>query len=293
VLARPRVARVTGDSRAAMDPADPPDHAPADDRPGAPAYDPGPPAAFAQHFDALPPYTPFRQHFWFDWGPVFYRGRLDGSARVMCIASDPGPTERIAARALVGDAGQRVQGFLAKLGLTRSYVCLNAFAYALFPSHGFSVTPVLDDPEHTAWRNALFDLVATPSLAAVVAFGRLAREAVDRWPEAAANGRAVVEVVHPSSREPARLLAEWRGAIELLRGIVAPDPDGTQAGPTYGARFLERDYAPIPRRDLPFGMPPWLGDDTAGRTARPRRNNSVTRPVPDDRHTLIWRAPET
>ena len=61
---------------------------------------------------------------------MFYRGRLDGSARVLCVASDPGPTERIAGRSLVGNAGQRVQGLLAKLGLTRSYLCLNAWAYA-------------------------------------------------------------------------------------------------------------------------------------------------------------------
>jgi uracil-DNA glycosylase len=34
---------------------------------------------------------------------------LDRSAKVLCIASDPGPTERIVGRTLVGDAGQRVQ----------------------------------------------------------------------------------------------------------------------------------------------------------------------------------------
>lgn len=254
-------------------------------------FDPGPPPAFAAHFDALPDYAPFREHFWFDWGPVFYRGRLDGTARIVCVASDPGPTERVASRTLVGDAGQRVQGFLGKLGLTRSYLCLNAFALALFPSHGFSVGPVLDDPGHLRWRNELFDMAATPSVVAFVAFGRLAREALDRWPGAATT--TVIEVAHPSSREATRLLDEWREAMARLRPLVAPDPDGSQAGPTYGARFLERDYAPIPRHDLPFGVPAWLGDDSAGRLETPRRNNSVRRPIPDDRHTLIWRAPVT
>src|SRR3712207_7598637 len=55
----------------------------------------------------VPDYAPFKEHFWYDWGPVFYRGRLDGSARVLCVASDPGPTERVAMRTLVGDAGDR------------------------------------------------------------------------------------------------------------------------------------------------------------------------------------------
>ncbi len=254
-------------------------------------FDPGPPQPFHDLFDRLPDYTPFRDPFWFDWGPVFYRGRLDGTARILCIASDPGPTERVAGRTLVGDAGQRVQGFLAKLGLTRSYLCLNAFAYALFPSHGFSVGPAMTDPDHRDWRNDVFDAARTPALKAVVAFGRLARDAVDLWPGRA--GVTVVEIAHPSSRDKTRLLDEWRAAITQLRPLVAPDADGDNSGLTYGAKFLERDYAPIPRRDLPFGVPPWLGDDARGRTGSPRRNNSVARPVPDDRHTLIWRAPAT
>jgi hypothetical protein len=83
-------------------------------------FDPGPPREFAEVFTRVPDYAPYEEHFWYDWGPVFYRGRLDGSARVLCVASDPGPTERVAMRTLVGDAGQRVQGFLAKIGLTRS-----------------------------------------------------------------------------------------------------------------------------------------------------------------------------
>ena len=95
-------------------------------------FDPGPPAPIAQLFDQVPD-PPVQDDFWFDWGPVFYRGRLDRSARVLCVASDPGPTERIAGRTLVGNAGQRVQGLLSRLGLTHSYVCLNAWAYALHP----------------------------------------------------------------------------------------------------------------------------------------------------------------
>ena len=57
-----------------------------------------------------------RDLFWYDWGPVFYRGRLNGTARLLGIASDPGPTERVVCRTLVGDAGQRVQGFLTSSG---------------------------------------------------------------------------------------------------------------------------------------------------------------------------------
>ena len=75
----------------------------------------------AHHFEQLPDIPEaLRELFWWDWGPVFYRGRLNGKARFVGIASDPGPTERVVGRTLVGDAGQRVQGFLDKLGLTRA-----------------------------------------------------------------------------------------------------------------------------------------------------------------------------
>src|SRR3954467_15699922 len=127
-------------------------------------FDPGPPSALAQHFEDVPSYSSKRDCFWYDWGPVFYRGRLDGSARFLGIASDPGPTERIACRTLVGDAGQRVQGFLTKLGLTRSYVLVNAYAYALLPSHAGDATAMLSEPDHLAWRNKLLNSVVGPKL---------------------------------------------------------------------------------------------------------------------------------
>ncbi|MBD0283370.1 MAG: uracil-DNA glycosylase, partial [Thermoleophilaceae bacterium] len=45
------------------------------------------------------------------------RGRLAGSALVLVLGQDPGQHECIARRILVGEAGQRVQGFLRKLGI--------------------------------------------------------------------------------------------------------------------------------------------------------------------------------
>src|SRR4051794_8945528 len=107
------------------------------------ASDPGPPSTYATLFAGCPDYktavnqTSGSDVFWYAFGPIFYRGRLDGSARLLCIASDPGPTECLpfVRRCLVGDAGQRTQGFLAKVGLDTEYTLVNAFAYALHPSH--------------------------------------------------------------------------------------------------------------------------------------------------------------
>ena len=57
--------------------------------------------------------------FRLEWGPIFHRGRLDGSARVLVIGQDPAQHETVVRRILVGEAGRRVQGLLAKLGITQ------------------------------------------------------------------------------------------------------------------------------------------------------------------------------
>jgi hypothetical protein len=248
------------------------------------AYDPGPPAAIAEILSRAPA-PPDADAFWGDWGPIFYRGRLDGSARLLCIASDPGATERIAGRTLVGNAGQRVQGFLAKLGLTHSYLCLNAFGYALIPARSGDAPALLAHADQKLWRNELYDAVAGPQLQAIVAFGVNARVAVKLW-----SGKPplpVIQVPHPTSHDEHALLTQWHAAIEQLRALVQPDDPPTL--PNYGDAFAETDYAAIPRGDLPFGVPAFLGDDAWARARK--LHGTVSRPSPDDRHTLIWIAP--
>ncbi|HSU37020.1 MAG TPA: hypothetical protein VLJ88_15285 [Propionibacteriaceae bacterium] len=254
-------------------------------------FDPGPPEAVAEHFAEVPSYAAHRGKFWYDWGPVFYRGRLDRSAKVLCIASDPGPTERIVGRTLVGDAGQRVQGFLTKLGLTHSYALLNAYAYALLPSQAMGAIPILAEPAQQTWRNELLTMVVGPQLEAIVTFGLQAKIAIEQWGDAPPV--MTKKIAHPSSRDAGRLVREWSAAITDLRAVVTPDPGGDNTGPNYGAKFAESDYAPIPRRDLPFGVPDWLGDDARGRQSRPKRRNTAERDPADLLHTLIWHAPAT
>ena len=166
--------------------------------------------------------------FWYAFGPVLYRGRLDGTARVLGIASDPGPAECLpfARRALVGDSGQKTQGFLARLGLTRSYALVNGFAVALRPSKKTKGMKVLrENAAIKAARHALYDgLLAGGALQAIVAFGDVAHKAYDLW--AAANPAVKdvpsVKVAHPAAidrlgngNDPA--LKAWAKAITTLR----------------------------------------------------------------------------
>jgi hypothetical protein len=56
-----------------------------------------------QHF---PDHTEFPPNaFRVEWGPVFHRGRLDGTARLLAIGHDPAQHETIVRRVLVGRRG--------------------------------------------------------------------------------------------------------------------------------------------------------------------------------------------
>lgn len=256
-------------------------------------HDAGPPAALQAIFDRNPDYAEFRKSYWYDFGPVFYRGRLDGSARVLCIASDPGPTECLpfVRRCLVGDAGQRVQGFLNKIGLSRSYVLVNANTYALRPSQATAGNQNMRKPEQVAWRDELYSAVAGEGLEAIVIFGAQARQAFKLWANKPLNV-PVIDLPHPSSHDPQILVDAYRAAVVRLRGIVTPDDEALLALPNYGPEWREEDYARIPRADLPAEAPYFVGDDSWGRADRPRHNNCVERPSPDDRRTLLLTTPE-
>jgi hypothetical protein len=110
------------------------------------------------------------EDFRVEWGPVFHRGRLDGSARVVVIGQDPAQHEVITRRILVGAAGQRTQGFLAKLGIETSYTMVNTFLYSVYGQGGGERHA--DDPAIAAYRNRWLDaLLVDGQVEAVVASG--------------------------------------------------------------------------------------------------------------------------
>ena len=233
-------------------------------------FDPGyvqePFRSLVEHYpgdDVYPP-SAFRT----EWGPVFHRGRLDGSARVLVIGQDPATHESISRRILVGEAGQRVQGFLARLGITRSYVYVNAFLYSVYGQHGG--TKNITSPAIAAYRNSWLSAIAeTSSLEAVVSLGRLADLAYEQSPLATSGDHAYAAMLHPTYPESAsrsggttkaeamaRLCADWNDALDVLNGRVTPD-EPTPAR-RYGTTLTHDDVAVIPEQDLPPGLPAWM-----------------------------------
>jgi hypothetical protein len=226
-----------------------------------------------------------------EWGPIFHRGRLDGTARIVVIGQDPAAHEAIARRILVGEAGQRVQGFLARLGITRSYVMVNAFLYSVYGQGGGARHD--DDPAIAEYRNKWFDAVIGSKVEGVVAFGQLADKAYQQW-LLTPHGKGFSDVAYATARHPtypvsasssgqktkaeatADMLLTWNAALETLHAAVK-HPDKKVPLSLYGDELTDDDVIEIPERDMPAGTPEWMrslkswasrvGDDTREKRA--------------------------
>lgn len=211
-----------------------------------------------------------------EWGPIFHRGRLDGTARVLVLGQDPATHEAISRRILVGEAGQRLQGLLAKVGITSRYVMLNVYLYSLYGQGGGARH--LRDAAITEHRDAWLDaLLVDTDVTAVVALGDLAKAAYTAWamrrPEVAI-GLHLSAIRHPTYAEgasrgsgrplaetTAEQLANWNAHLPGLAAHV--EPEGAVDVTGYGTDWGPADLAPIPERDLPPGSPPWWRDVAA------------------------------
>jgi len=243
-------------------------------------YDPGPGHDWEQLFQNAPlnyyanyPSKPFHTRF----GPVFYRGRLDGTARVLVVGQDPSTDEVLAHRILIGQAGQLAQNFLSKLGLTRSYVMFNTFLFGI--QTAALTNAVAIDGTITSYRNQLFDLAQqTNNLAAVLAFGTYAYLSVTNWP--GSSNLKVVKLSHPTS--PSGVAANWNSQFPTARTLIQPDADGHVDLSPYGTT----DPIPstdIPRYDLPFGVPAWHGTGGGTHSQRGKATSFEKQ--------IIWTAP--
>jgi uracil-DNA glycosylase len=209
--------------------------------------------------------------FRLEWGPIFHRGRLDGSARILVIGQDPAQHETIVRRILVGEAGRRVQGFLAKLGITRSYVFVNAYLYSVY---GSVKAKTRRDSALIEYRNRwLESLLVGRQVEAVLALGGAADEAWQVW-RATAVGQSVqvayAAVTHPtqpessSKRDKAKLAAattkmlqNWNVALQALLPHVQ-HPDAPTPLVLYGESWADGDRVGIPEFDCPAGLPAWM-----------------------------------
>jgi len=263
------------------------------------AFDPG---YFAEPFRTLcmnypesDVYVPGQ--FRVEWGPIFHRGRLDGSARVLVIGQDPAQHETVIRRVLVGEAGRRLQGLLAKLGITESYVIVNTFLYSVY---GSVKSATARDPKLIAYRNSWLDaLLVDQKVEAVLALGTAADAAWQAWkqtPSGTAFSGAYAPFIHPTEPESSskgnkeklveatkKMLANWNAGLQILSPSVT-HPDVATALLPYGDAWAPGDRAAIPEGDLPAGLPSWMHENDgwatrSGADAKAKRRN-ITITVP-------------
>jgi uracil-DNA glycosylase len=237
-----------------------------------------------------------REAFRWQHGPMFYRGRLDGSAKVLVVGQEGAQDESLSHRSFTGGTGARMQFLLRFLGLDRSYLFLNSFIYPIFGQYTSDLRPLAQDPRSpiVTHRNRVFDkAVVDGDVRLVIAVGQAAKESIATWIKAhggtaqadqlqtAALGTLpnrvhVVGVLHPGSAaggSTAAIKADFIRAIGIVKARV--DADATWLPPDPGMpRNLAAAYAyssvAIPYRDFPFGVSPRLG---RGGTSSNRSDN--------------------
>jgi len=211
------------------------------------------------------------EQFRVEWGPIFHRGRLDGSARVLVIGQDPAQHETVIRRILVGEAGRRLQGFLAKLGIKTSYVCINTYLYSVFGSVKAATarSAALVDYRQR-WLKAL---LVGQKIEAVIALGQAANSAWASW-KATPEGQGVqlpfVAITHPTQPESSsdndktklaaatkKMLRNWNTALASVHGAIA-HPDASVPLVLYGDGWDPTDRPRIPDIDFPAGTPLWM-----------------------------------
>ncbi|HZC73200.1 MAG TPA: uracil-DNA glycosylase family protein [Jatrophihabitans sp.] len=255
-------------------------------------YDPGPhkTSGWPELFAATPNYRglgiavtggeAFRWHF----GPMFYRGRLDGSARVLVIGQEGAQDESLSHRSFTGGTGARMQHLLNHVGIARSYLFLNTFVYPIFGQYDDTLRGLAQNPISpiVVHRHRMFDKVADGDLRLVIAVGEAAKESVTTWIaahggtadpahlEAAScggllSGVRFLGVLHPggiTGGGETAIKADFVRAVNQIKSWVDADagwlPADTGATRDLTLPFL---YAsdPAPYRDFAFGTCPRLG----------------------------------
>jgi uracil-DNA glycosylase len=256
-------------------------------------HDPGPPAGsgWAELFAETPNYRGLgrsvlgKEAFRWHHGPMFFRGRLDGSAKVVVVGQEGAQDESLSHRSFTGGTGARMQHFLRHIGFDRSYLFLNSFVYPIFGQYTDALRPLAQDSRSpiAAHRKRIFDkAIVDGDVRLVVAVGRAAKESVASWIrahggnanpdqlEAASLGSLpnrvrIVGVLHPGGATgggATAIKADFRRAVGRIKDWTDDDSGWLPADPGVH-RDLASPYqytsAPIPFRDFPFGVCPRLG----------------------------------
>lgn len=178
-----------------------------------------------------------------------------------------------------------MQHFLQSIGITRSYLYLNTFAYPIFDQYTSELRWLAQDPASpiVQHRHQLLEYAVerNPALALVVSVGTAAKESVETW-KAMRGGSfpprvRTLHMLHPGAAakddgQAAAVRASFHDAFKRVMkwAIEAPEwlPVDEEASRKDSANY-HFSSAAIPFRDLPFGVAWRLG---SGGTVSNRRD---------------------
>lgn len=271
-------------------------------------YDPGPAKnlSWIRLFSETPNYRQLskealaKEKFRWHFGPMYYRGRLTpNSVKVFIIGQEGAQDESLSHRSFSGSTGGRMQYFLKFIGINYSYLFVNTFVYPIFSQYFPNIKWLAQDPRSPIvnQRHSIFNYILQKNdVRLIVAVGTAAKESVVSWvesrggscPDGSADistgtgsfldpGTRMVGVLHPGgarkTEEKNKIVASFQAALDKIKIWNTQDPEWLS--PDRGAtRDLDIPYtyskAPIPYRDLPFGINWRIGN---GSTSSNRRDD--------------------
>lgn len=232
----------------------------------------------------IPDYTLTKDKFRFEMAPIFYRGRLDGTAKVLVVGQDAATDEALVHRAFVGGTGQKVQHLLNQIGITRSYVAVNTFIYSIFEQYDEFSDEIAMTTEVKDFRNQVMKKVWDESkIELIVSFGSAAHDSVRKFRDEKLGGKFPPNVkwvtfLHPGA---AAVGQPKPGSDEMadptaLNAVMQSFANGyakiwgykkasktwlqtDQGAPNYQRSKYYYMSADIPYVDLPYGFQPEIG----------------------------------
>lgn len=191
---------------------------------------------------------------------AIYRGRPE-KASVFVLADQESHDNLFTGRALTGESGQRLQEFLRTMGIAEAYVIIRTLPVDVLDLQDDVVKSIVLNAQTLKVHQEILNRVkaSSQSLKLVLTFGPHAKAVIERI-----NASDLFVVNLKAWREQGAL-ENWRQKLQEIKSLEF-DKDIT--APTFD---YDGKRGQIPRMDLPFGTPRWIGTsgDRANRPLDP------------------------